>query len=242
MRLYITRHGQKASVTPAYDGGPNPPLTETGKEQAEHLATFFADRDVDTLYSSCQRRSLQTAQPIHELLDVDWNVWPVFCETTTTRWRDRHEEDPAHALRVAAWRTGEELVEPKYDESEDGGYYPLSSIPENYPGAALTQPIPWPDAWWIPKQAETYETGLPRIELGIDALLCRHDHNDTVVITCHGNCGDKLIATLLGLPRRTQARRFSFANTGVTCMERNDNEWRIRFANQTEHLPPAIRV
>lgn len=246
MRLFVIRHGQKATVDPEYAGGPNPPLTAVGRQQIEHLGEFMSGLGIDALYSSCQRRSLETAAAIHERSDCPWHAWPVFCETSTTRWGERYAEDPDAATALTAWPTTAGVADPTPDDvarHEDGGYYPLSDVPEAFPGAELSQPFPWPEAWWVPRQGHTTELGFARIELGLEALLSRHEADEAVAVACHGNCGDKMITTLMDMPRRTRPRRFAFNNAGVTRLDSDDDgTWRVTFANRRSHLPPDLRV
>ena len=245
MRLYIVRHGQKATTDPDYDGGPNPPLTETGERQAEHLAEFMAGEDLDCLYSSCQLRSLQTANAVYRQIDQEWHVWPVFCESNRTQWAALRANEPERAAQLAAWRIDEAIETPTENEiaENDGNYYLLSSVTEKFSGTRLSQPFPWPEAWWELRAGETRSMGYARVELGLQALVDRHDDGDRVAVVCHGNVGDKMMTTLMDFPRRHQPRRFGFDNTGVSRLDRREGDrWRIEYANRTAHLPAEIQV
>lgn len=243
MRLYIVRHGRKASASPDYDGGWNAPLTETGTEQAEHLGEFLADEGVDSVYSSCLLRSLQTAAPVHDHVGGEWHVWPVFCETDPATLPERHAEKPDVAVELAAWPTGDP-VDPPTDEElseRDGNYYLLSSLPERFPDARLSQPFPWPEAWWVPQTEQTRSMGYARAQLGLHALVERHRDGGSVAVVCHGNIADKMITALMDFPRR-QPGRFDFDYTGVACLQRREpDRWAIEYANRTAHLPPDLQ-
>ena len=244
MRLYVIRHGHRADREEGYDGGGNTPLSETGEQQVEHLAEFVAGEDIDRLYSSCQLRALQTAEAVHRRVDGEWHVWPVFCETSTDTWGDRYRDSPELAERATVWRTDEPVETPTFEEVEErhGNYYLLSNLAERFPDVQLSQPFPWPDAWWEPREGHTRTMGYARVELGLQALLDRHDDGDRIALVCHGNCGDKLMTALMDFPRR-QARRFSFDNTGVARLDRRESgEWRIVYANRTCHLTPELQV
>ncbi len=65
-RLYLVRHAQSMSNTGEAEIFSDPPLTEVGWEQARRLAQRLARQGIDHLYSSPQRRALQTAQAIAE--------------------------------------------------------------------------------------------------------------------------------------------------------------------------------
>ena len=242
MHLYITRHGHKANKVPGYDGGYNTPLSDVGHKQAQHLGDFLEDEGIETIYSSCQLRSLQTAEPAYERIGCDWHVWPVFYEGTTTTWEERYEESREAVEWATAWRTGEPLDPPSHEELEEmhGHYYLLSDIPDLFPGTQLTQPFPFPDAWWEPKRGNSPPLGYARAELGLRAVQARHEEGDRVAIVCHGTIGDMLVAVLKDFSRRQ--RHLSCNNAGVHRLDRRGDGWRIKYANHTSHLPPDLRV
>ncbi len=243
MQLYVIRHGHKANKLPDYNGGFNTPLSDTGHEQAEHLAAFLEDEGIDIIYSSCQLRSLQTADPAYAALDCEWHVWPVFYEGTRRTWNERYENDPDEATWATAWRAGEPLETPTQEELEEmhGHYYLLSDIPELFPGTQLSQPFSWPEAWWELKRGNTPPLGYARADLGTRALLNRHEEGDSIAIICHGTIGDMLVTSLKDFPRRQ--RHFSCNNTGVHCLSRRRPDfWRIRYINNTSHLPPELQI
>lgn len=242
MRLYIARHGQKASVDPGYTGGPNPPLTETGIQQADHLAEFLAAEGIDGLYSSCQLRSLMTAEPLAHRVDVPWNVWPMFTETSSAEWRGWHEDDPDVALDAVAWDSDGPSATRAFDwaNPEDMGYR-LSEIEEEFPDITLSQPFPWPDRWWEPLYPRFQERGYARLAMGLQAVFEYHDHDDHIAILCHGNIGDLMKTYLMDMPRRQRGRRFSFDNAGLSRLECGETEnWWIVYANSREHLPEEL--
>lgn len=243
MRFYIARHGQKATVDPAYTGGPNPPLTTTGERQAEYLADFLAEEAIDGLYSSCQLRSLMTAAPLSERLDCTWNVWPVFAETSSAEWRGWYADDPDVALDAVAWETPDPPAARVFEwATVEAMGYRLSDIDADFPGASLTQPFPWPDEWWEPLYPRFREKGDARAAMGIQAIRERHEPDDRIAIMCHGNIGDLIMTDLMDMPRRQRPRRFAFDNAAVSRLDRGDNgSWWIAYANRRHHLPEDVR-
>ena len=244
MRIYIIRHGLRADFEPDYDGGSNPPLGKIGHRQAEHLAEFMAGEGIDGLYSSCMLRALQTAAPLHQKIGGDWNVWPVFCETDIRAWDARRQDDPDVAARAAAWPTGESVPVPTPEEVEarEGNYYLLSSLAKRFPGVKLTQPLRWPDAWWTSLEGGCRETGYARLELGIRALLSRHNDDDRVAVVGHGNSGDMLLRILMDFPREP-LRRFWTDNACVSRVDIDENgQRRLMYTNSTDHLPRELRI
>jgi len=243
MQLFIIRHGHRADQETGYEGGGNPPLSRKGLEQARHMADFMAGESVTALYSSSMLRALQTAEPLHRKLGGAWHVWPVFCETETHTWQELHERNPESAGHAVAWRTGEEPERCTAAEAEaiPGNYYLLSQLAKRFPEVELSQPFPWPDAWWTALKGGCRENGFARLELGLAALLARHGGDDRVALVAHGNSGDMMLAILLGLPR-TQGRRVGTANASIACVSVDDQNVRhLVYLNREEHLPDHLR-
>ncbi len=64
MELILIRHGLPEKVIND-DGSPaDPPLSSTGLAQAEKVAKWLSDGEIDCLYSSPMQRAMQTAAPI----------------------------------------------------------------------------------------------------------------------------------------------------------------------------------
>jgi probable phosphoglycerate mutase len=64
MELILIRHGLPEKVIND-DGSPaDPPLSSTGLEQAEKVANWLSEAQIDCLYSSPMQRAMQTAAPI----------------------------------------------------------------------------------------------------------------------------------------------------------------------------------
>ena len=65
MKLYLIRHGQTDwNVAGKIQGCHDIPLNATGKRQAEYLAEGMSRRPVTHIFSSPQKRALETAQAI----------------------------------------------------------------------------------------------------------------------------------------------------------------------------------
>ena len=63
MELLLIRHGLPVRVE-EHDGIADPELSTAGHQQAKFLAEYLSSERIDALYSSPQRRALQTAAPI----------------------------------------------------------------------------------------------------------------------------------------------------------------------------------
>ena len=57
--LYLVRHAEKEA-----DGSRDPLLTEAGKNRSKKLASWFADRDINDIWSSDYIRTRDTARPM----------------------------------------------------------------------------------------------------------------------------------------------------------------------------------
>jgi broad specificity phosphatase PhoE len=88
--LIIVRHAEKA-LTPADDPG----LTPEGQARAAELARQLVDADVvagvNAIYSTPYKRSLETARPLADALDIAINTYdPADTETTLDRIVEEH--------------------------------------------------------------------------------------------------------------------------------------------------------
>lgn len=57
--LYLVRHAEKQA-----DGSRDPALTAEGQQRAVFLAAWLKDKNIDDIYSSSYRRTIDTAQPL----------------------------------------------------------------------------------------------------------------------------------------------------------------------------------
>ncbi len=74
MELILIRHGLPEKIINE-DGAPaNPPLSDTGHEQARKVARWLKDREIDRLYSSPMKRAYQTAEPLAEMKNLEIEV------------------------------------------------------------------------------------------------------------------------------------------------------------------------
>jgi len=70
VELIIVRHGRPNRVE-GVDGTADPSLTDVGLEQANAVADYLSDRNIDLIVSSPMLRARQTAQPLVEKLGMD---------------------------------------------------------------------------------------------------------------------------------------------------------------------------
>ncbi len=240
MDLYIIRHGHRADKEPDYEGGGNPPLSEIGQQQAEHLASRVAALKPDAIYSSAMRRSIQTALPAAAQAAVPVRVWPMLCECNYWTWSHQNYLEAEGAI-------------PPTNRAETGAanefsapsFYNLSEIPGLFPGTQLDQSLPWPDQWWNPLVDESIEPANARLQVATQALLARHKPTDTVVLIIHGGSGELILYQLLDIPLRhgneIKKRRFRSRPTAVAHVNlKEDGIATLHCVNCVHHLPEAL--
>jgi probable phosphoglycerate mutase len=80
-RLYLVRHGQSAGNAEGRFGGHSAtPLSDLGREQARLTAEALARENINAIYSSDLLRTMQTAEPLAELLNIPVVPTPAFRE------------------------------------------------------------------------------------------------------------------------------------------------------------------
>lgn len=61
--IFFVRHAEKSE-----DGTSDPELTEEGKKRSRELATLLKDKDIDIVYSTPYKRTMQTGLPTAEII------------------------------------------------------------------------------------------------------------------------------------------------------------------------------
>ena len=80
-RLYLVRHGQSAGNAEGRFGGHSAtPLSDLGREQARLTAQALARENIGAIYASDLLRTMQTAEPLAELLNIPVAATPAFRE------------------------------------------------------------------------------------------------------------------------------------------------------------------
>ena len=65
---YLIRHAEKQT-------GKDPLLTEKGNERADFWARYFKDKEINAIYSTDTKRTLATARPTAQALDLKVNTY-----------------------------------------------------------------------------------------------------------------------------------------------------------------------
>lgn len=94
MKLYIIRHGQTDwNVEGKIQGRQDIPLNDMGRRQARALADGMKSRPVAAVYSSPQKRAMETAEAIAGPLGLTVKAVPQLMEIGYGDWEGRSAED-----------------------------------------------------------------------------------------------------------------------------------------------------
>jgi len=101
MRLLIIRHGECE-----LESGPDPPLTDRGREQAARLADALSGVALDRVVCSTMRRAIETAEPLAQALGVPLALEPALVEIDLgTLWHP--DQQQAWDQICERWRAGD---------------------------------------------------------------------------------------------------------------------------------------
>jgi len=96
MELLLIRHALPQRVE-LETGAADPPLSEAGHAQAQHLAAYLTSERLDAVYASPLRRAVQTAQPLADARGCDIRI-----VNDVAEWdRNSNEYVPVEELKAA---------------------------------------------------------------------------------------------------------------------------------------------
>jgi 2,3-bisphosphoglycerate-dependent phosphoglycerate mutase len=114
--ILLVRHGESQPVDPEQpfelvDGHGDPPLDPAGVDQAERLADRLAGEDIAAIYVTTLRRTVETAAPLAQRLDITPTVEPKLREVYLGEWEGgllrvkAEQRDPAfvQAIEEERW-------------------------------------------------------------------------------------------------------------------------------------------
>lgn len=244
MELYLIRHGQSVNNALMEDQVrrvADPELTEIGKQQAEHLAQYFATKpNIDQLvrypmeaperqqhypfkfthlYCSAMHRALQTTYPIARTMGVKTEVWI-----------DIHEHGGIY-LKQEGVATGY------------GGRV-RTQIATEFPDFILPETIT-EEGWWTPTSGEEDLASAQGRAIRVAAALKLRatneaTMNETIALVSHGTFMDALLKAMFNnLP--SSDFYHTHYNTAVTRIDiRQNAETLIRYINRVDHLPTEL--
>lgn len=86
-RLFFVRHGVTSQTgTVLYGRSPGVDLSDRGIKQAENLAKYFANKNIQAIFASPLERAKQTADTIAKSLDLEVTTREELLETDTGIW------------------------------------------------------------------------------------------------------------------------------------------------------------
>jgi 2,3-bisphosphoglycerate-dependent phosphoglycerate mutase len=243
MRLYLLRHAQSVNNAIYLNDPDNfqsrrqhdPGLTDIGFQQAEYAAQHLAEAidsvqeqepfGITHVYCSPMQRTLLTAQPIAEKLNVVPEVW-----------RDIHEIGGMFELDTEGQVVGYTGMTRQQIVDRFGYTVPETSVTEN--------------GWWKPEQgSEEVADFLSRAVRVTLELRERADTDDRVVLVSHGAFLDALVKAIFNqIPTHPNQVFYAHYNTGLTRIDFSDDSgWdsdnlRLHYLNRVDHLPPEART
>jgi broad specificity phosphatase PhoE len=247
MHLLWIRHAQSVNNAgendPTYEHQPDAPLTDLGRQQAQHLADalYAAQQDsaqqaqldanpalpiyrVDQLYSSPMRRSLQTAKPISAALKLPVTVL-----------LDVFEYGGAYQLVTDASGRSQYVGKAGLTRAEMQALVPGVQLP-----SAVTDA-----GWWTPEQGfESDEAYFARAHR-FAAFLREQAQGDWrgkwIAVVSHADFTNFLLKLLLVADIEDHPQAVSFIypyNTSITRLDFGPNAYPImRSMGRIDHLP-----
>jgi alpha-ribazole phosphatase len=89
--FYLVRHGETTwNKNGRFQGKTDIHLSPKGKEQAEKLASWFEDKEIDAIYSSSLSRAVETADPISKALHMPIHTSDELLELNFGKWEGKN--------------------------------------------------------------------------------------------------------------------------------------------------------
>ncbi|MFZ5821741.1 MAG: histidine phosphatase family protein [Chloroflexota bacterium] len=244
MELYFIRHGQSVNNAgwgdPNYQENPDPPLTDIGREQAQHLANYLIRKQsinehtgwnvqnrhgfgLTHIYTSLMERAAHTAAPTAQALGIPFTVW-----------KDIHEGGGIFSREDKSNPVGLPGKPRAYFEQ----HFPTLSLPADLDGTG----------WWN-RPFETDDERPPRAARVLAELLARHGDREgqpaeRIALVSHGGFFMYLMCAILKLPWRQAAHDlkswFLLSNCSISRFDFVDDEVVICYLNRTDHLPDHL--
>jgi len=245
MRLYIIRHAQSANNALWANSGTSagrssdPLLTETGRQQAQHLADLLSrsepgaqtdpwditDRHgftITHLYTSLMQRAVLTATAVAQALDLPLVAWP-----------ELHE---AGGIFMEDIEAGHRIGLPGPNRAFFEAEYPHLKLPDSLKD----------NGWWN-RAYESQDEVRVRAGRVAQELFNRHGgSDDRVALVTHGAFSHYLLSLLLDRTVPQSEDRgplypwLMLSNTGITCLNFADRYATLYYTNRLDHLPKDL--
>lgn len=127
MKIYFTRHGlTEYNKERRIQGLLDSPLTLEGKEKAKELGARLKDEGIEIIYSSDQKRAMDSAKIINEALKID-----IISDRRLREVSMLSHEGMTWAESVATDPDREDLIMQRPDLFNEGGIYPYRDALED---------------------------------------------------------------------------------------------------------------
>jgi probable phosphoglycerate mutase len=120
LTIHLVRHGDTAQAAEGiFCGDLDPPLTEHGLAQAEHLGKLGAKLGLTALYCSPKHRARQTIAPLARAIGLEPTIEPGLREIAYGRWEGRKESEirVSEPEAYAAWHADPAMASPPGGET-----------------------------------------------------------------------------------------------------------------------------
>lgn len=98
--IVLVRHGETEwNVSQVFRGRLDVELNETGMKQAELLAEYLRELDIEAIYSSPLKRALKTAETIARYHQLEVKITPVINDLNFGRWQGLSRQEVAEKFR-----------------------------------------------------------------------------------------------------------------------------------------------
>ncbi len=223
MHVYLIRHAQSENNVLTEDimsrRKVDPDLTKLGYQQRGILAEFLssADYDIKDLYASPMYRSLLTAQPLGDALDIKPKIW-----------LDLHEKGGMFQHR----------------NGRTSGFHGMTraAIKEAFPSFTAPDEIS-EKGWYDTELGQEPETHSLFRAIKVAKALRKRSHSDDVIaLVSHAGFLDVLLKAIFDqLPSRPHNMRYVHDNTAITRVNFDGARPTLHFMNRVEHLPAGLR-
>ncbi len=245
MQLYIIRHAQSennelwARTGSSNGRSPDPLLTQTGQQQARHLAQYLVQNGKSApvsekgalhnrdgynfthLYTSLMQRAIATGSPIAEEMGIPLVAWESIHE-----FGGIFEHDAEAGLRIGL---------PGPNRAYFETHYPQLVLPDSLGD----------EGWWGERPYEPDEQVMPRAKAFLTELQERHKPSDRVAIVTHGGFFTAILRTVLGFStfRTGEGENHIWLhanNTSITRLNFEEDMVELVYQNRLDHLPAHL--
>ncbi len=224
MEITLIRHGQPEWIRDGLNVV-DPPLTEQGHLQAQHVAEVLGGQQFDEVIVSPLRRARQTAAPLLAALGRPEVIEPFLEEIREPNWHGT----PAELARTAYEEERSRSAEERWNGVQGGGEPPREFVERVRSGAT---------EYWAGRGMYRAKQTLPIWHLD------RPDHR--VVIVAHSGTNGVLLCQLLGLdPVPWEWDRFVTMHASITRLSsfemRDGHTFALDRLSDVEHIPVGSR-